>query len=686
MDSNLLLNRYVVQESLGSGSGGTVNLAWDTRIQRNVAIKRIPLPQNSNQAMAPGLEEARTAAQLHDSRIVNVYDFEIEGNEALLIMEFVDGMSLGTLMDRIPRKLDLDEIASVVQNVGKALQHAHQHHVLHLDVKPDNILINTSGQSKVTDFGIGKLASSRFVPAPNMQMPMQASSATGMYGAAVGGTIGYMPPEQIEGQNVTAKTDQWAFAVLIYELLVGENPFIASTFEQSLFELQNANIVVPSAANQNLSEEVDDILFRAMSLNPEDRYPSVAQFVSAIMPCLGEPKKGKTRLAKLTETLQDSITLGSPQDRMAVLRKLSLGSPADNAQDTEYIEDELEETVATNGKWYRDRGNSARYDSTNSDPASSEFENDPRAHLSHAADESYDECLPAKELPQIKNCISKRAAKVITRVVGGIACAIITFIGMCGLACIDEQASFDFLQNGPAALFLTSNFALPTITIIAVCAIAAVGALWPRFGSFAALIVLGVGTIASGYMANGVVILATSAIWWAFVGRLSNEASNCCLLAPCLGIISLAYMQPILCGWCLDLKKAILTSIMGVVLMVTLFPITGGGDIFACTLQFAPHNTANDLAASSVYGKTWVWINAVGWIASTVVMWLLAKHGNKLLSLMGIALATAIIVVSRGLGAMTGGIVGQTFSPVAVAALALPLVAMAFVIWMCDDA
>ncbi len=686
MEANLLLNRYVVQEGLGSGSGGTVNLAWDTRIQRNVAIKRIPLPPNSNQVMAPGLEEARTAAQLHDSRIVNVYDFEIEGNEALLIMEFVDGMSLGTLMDRIPRKLDLDEIASVVQNVGKALQHAHQHHVLHLDVKPDNILINTSGQSKVTDFGIGKLASSKFIP--NMQMPTQVTDLTAMYGAAAGGTIGYMPPEQIEGQNVTAKTDQWAFAVLIYELLVGENPFIATTFEQSLFELRNANIVVPSATNIELSEDVDDILFRAMSLNPEDRYSSIAQFVSAIMPYLGEPKKGKTRLAKLTETLQDPITLGSPQDRMAALKKLSLvpsieneedvydAYGADNAADAD---DAADETISTDGKWYNDK-RSLTSSKDDEDTGSQ------RQRLSYTPDESYDERLPAKELPQIKNCISPKAAKVITKVVGGLACAIVSFIGMCGLMCIDEQISTGVLQNGLAAIFSSTNFALPTITIIVSGAMAAAGALWPRFGSFASLIVLGVGTIAAGYTANGAVILATSAIWWAFVGRLSNEASNCCLLAPCLGVISLAYMQPILCGWCLDFKKAILTSVMGIVLMVTLFPITGGGDIFACTLQFAPHNTANDLAASSVYGKTWVWINAAGWIASTAAMWLLAKHGNKLLSLMGIAFATAIIVVSRGLGAITGGIVGQIFSPIAVAALALPFVAMAFVIWMCDDA
>ena len=689
MDSGLLLNRYVIQESLGSGSGGTVNLAWDTRIQRNVAIKRIPLPQGSNPAVAPGLEEARTAAQLHDSRIVNVYDFEIEGNEALLIMEFVDGMSLGSLMDRIPRKLDLDEIASLVQNVGKALQHAHQHHVLHLDVKPDNILIDTSGQSKVADFGIGKLASSRFAPAPHRMKAanvaddrgsfsetgadigpdgataLMADTAgadtaiAGSFGAAAGGTIGYMPPEQIEGLDVTAKTDQWAFAVLVYELIVGENPFVAPTFEQSLFELQNANIVVPSAVERGLDEGADDVLFRAMSLDPEDRYTSVAKFVSALMPYLGDPKAGRTRMGKLTETLQDSIALGSPQERMAALRRMSLGQRGDeSAEDSARTADEEWDSPAEDSM---QDGRPGRYGSA-------------LKTRGRAADESYDQRMPARELPRIRDCITRKAARIITKIAGAASCMMLTFLGASGFAA----------QGGLADMLASSGLAMPVLAAIAACSAAAVGFLWPRFGSAVALVVLGAGAISAGYTPNGAVLLAASSIWWAFVGRFDDVASNCAMLAPCLGAISMAYMQPLLCGWCLGMKKAVLTSVLGAALMVTLFPITGCGDLFACGLRFASHSTTVDLAASSAYGQTWVWIDAAGWVAATVAMQLLAKHGNKALSLAGAAAATAIMVVSRALGAMTGGIVGETFSPVAVAALALPFLAMALAVWMHD--
>ncbi len=681
----LLLNRYVVQESLGSGSGGTVNLAWDTRIQRNVAIKRIPLPHDSHQAMAPGLEEARTAAQLHDSRIVNVYDFEIEGDEALLIMEFVDGMSLGALMDRIPRKLNLDEIASVVQNVGKALQHAHQHHVLHLDVKPDNILVDTSGTSKVTDFGIGKLASSRFVPrlaglgagadagndAPDGDDAPEAPLAThipGMYGAAVGGTIGYMPPEQIEGLEVTARTDQWAFAVLVYELIVGENPFVAPTFDQSLSELRSARIVIPSATDPSLDPAIDDVLFQAMSLDPGDRFTSVEKFVSALMPFLGDPKTGKSRMGKLVETLQDDVALGSPQERMAALRRKSLGLPDDNAENvpqgadpgsTEELDDGDGATAKT-----RVRGRSRSRDTAKR----------ARQTQGRAADESYDQRMPAKELPQIRNCISPKAARVVARVASAASCTVVGLLGVNGLA---SAAMMD-------QALASTGLALPLITAIVACAVGAVGALWPRVGSAAALALLGAGTIAAGYVANGAIALAISAIWWAFIGRLDGVAATCGLAAPCLGCISMAYMQPLLCGWCLELRDAVLTSVLGAALMITVFPITGASDIFASGLAFASHSTATDLAASNVYAQPWVWIDAAGWVASTVAMRLLAKHGNKALCLAGSAAAMAIIVVSRALGATTGGIAGEAFSPMAVAAMAVPLAAMLLAVWMHD--
>ena len=166
----------------------------------------------------PGLDEARTAAMLSDPSIVAVYDFEIQDSTAYLIMEYVEGMTLTELLRDHDDRLTLDVVAAVFEAVAHALEVAHENGVLHLDIKPDNILINASGQVKVTDFGLATLA-----------------DAQG-FGVAGGGTIGYMPLEQMRQENLDARCDEWALASVTYEMLAGENPFLAP----NLFQAQEA--------------------------------------------------------------------------------------------------------------------------------------------------------------------------------------------------------------------------------------------------------------------------------------------------------------------------------------------------------------------------------------------------------------------------------------------------------------
>ena len=151
----------------------------------------------------PGLDEARTAAMLSDPNIVAVYDFEIQDSTAYLIMEYVEGMTLTELLRDHDAELTLDIVAAVFDGVAHALEVAHENGVLHLDIKPDNILINHAGQVKVTDFGLATLA-----------------DASG-FGPAGGGTIGYMPLEQMRQENLDARCDEWALASVTYEMLAG---------------------------------------------------------------------------------------------------------------------------------------------------------------------------------------------------------------------------------------------------------------------------------------------------------------------------------------------------------------------------------------------------------------------------------------------------------------------------------
>lgn len=328
--SRLILNRYAPLAEAGSGGFGTVHVAWDTRIQRKVAIKCISLddlvlagagpagsgdpqrtvrlggmegwetqpidasdgvevtgaPDDYAAAMraylhVPGLDEARTAALLNDASIVSVYDFEVQGNTAYLIMEYVEGPTLAQLMGEHGEELTLDIVAAVFDGVARALEVAHANQVLHLDIKPDNILIDRKGQVKVTDFGLARLA------------------GAGGFGSAAGGTIGYMPPEQMRGELLDARCDEWALASVTYEMLAGENPFLADTLAHAEEAVEEAELVLPSLCWDDLDEQADDVLFYALDPDREERYDTVADFAEEMRKFLGDPKQGRRQLASL---------------------------------------------------------------------------------------------------------------------------------------------------------------------------------------------------------------------------------------------------------------------------------------------------------------------------------------------------------------------------------------------------
>lgn len=299
-NEDLLLDRYVVLDEAGSGAFGSVVLAWDTRIQRRVAIKCMPLEDNESlpsqgasilvderpfdTSRVAGLDEARTAAMLSDASIVSVYDFEVSNNMAYLILEYVDGMALADLLAQYPDEINADIVAYVFKTVAHALTVAHKHHVLHLDIKPENVLIDRQGQVKVTDFGLARLA-----------------TESG-YGIATGGTIGYMPPEQMTGQELDERCDQWALASLTYEMISGGNPFIVDKLRDAEDAIYDAELVIPSLCMDGLDADIDDILFCALDPDPQERYDSVKDFAEQLQPCLGSTRKGKNALKRLVGT------------------------------------------------------------------------------------------------------------------------------------------------------------------------------------------------------------------------------------------------------------------------------------------------------------------------------------------------------------------------------------------------
>lgn len=351
----VILDRYRVLEVAGKGGYGTVCVAWDTRIKRRVAVKCLPLPDDIVRAIAeatydnridrstlnnpydaeenpsvslldetpfnesaarwedlavPGLEEARTAALLSDPTIVGVLDFEVQHDVAYLIMEYVEGMTLGAYLRQRGDDITADEIAAVVHDVACALSVAHENGVLHLDVKPDNMLINRQGHIKVTDFGLAELA-----------------GAFG-YGDAQGGTIGYMPLEQMAREPLDERCDQWAFASVIYEMIAGENPFRARDIPQAKRAIEQAELVLPSLCLEGIDAAADDIIFQALDPLRSERFDSVQEFAAELAPLIGSPEKGRSQLAhEVTRALDDTGEQLDPQAAVRVAKQVVRSLP-----------------------------------------------------------------------------------------------------------------------------------------------------------------------------------------------------------------------------------------------------------------------------------------------------------------------------------------------------------------------
>lgn len=223
---------------------------------------------------------------MSDANIVTVYDCAVEDSTAYVIMEYIEGKTLAQIIDEIDDNITLDVVAAVFTAVSHALEVAHGENTLHLDIKPENVIVNSKGVAKVTDFGLAAL------------MDATGSGTTG------GGTIGYMPLEQMRQEPLDVRTDEWALASLTYEMLTGSNPFFAPTLRAAEETIEDAELVLPSLCWDELEEEADDIMFAALDPEMDERFATVTEFAEALTPLLGNPKKGKKVLADIVKGVQ----------------------------------------------------------------------------------------------------------------------------------------------------------------------------------------------------------------------------------------------------------------------------------------------------------------------------------------------------------------------------------------------
>jgi serine/threonine protein kinase len=263
------VGRYHVIERLGQGGMAEVYKAYDTRLEREVALKVIRkdvIGSAFHDAMMKRFErEAKALARLSHPNIVQVHDFGSYKGAPYLVMEYLSG---GVLNLKVHGILAYAEAARLLAPVARALECAHEEGILHRDVKPANILMTRQGQPKLSDFGIAKL--------------LDMEGSTQLTGTNMGiGTPEYMAPEQWMGKPV-AQTDIYALGVVLYELVTGRKPYTADTPLAVMHKQMTDPLPRPRQFNPDLPEMVEQVLFKALAKNLQDRYTSMAEFAAVL--------------------------------------------------------------------------------------------------------------------------------------------------------------------------------------------------------------------------------------------------------------------------------------------------------------------------------------------------------------------------------------------------------------------
>jgi len=265
------LGRYEVLGELGQGAMGVVYKARDPLIDRVVAIKTINLGlamDEKEEYEGRFYQEAKAAGRLNHPNIVTIYDVGKSGNVAYIAMEFLEGRELRDIMND-SGMLPVDQVLDVVAQVALGLAYAHEHGIVHRDVKPSNIMLVRDGHVKITDFGIARMASSA------------VRTQTGM----VLGSPKYMSPEQVMGKEIDQRSDIFSLGVMLYEMLTGQAPFDGENVNAIMYQTLNVVPVPPDSLNPAVPEMVNFIVAKALTKRSEDRYQNAKDFAADLRTC-----------------------------------------------------------------------------------------------------------------------------------------------------------------------------------------------------------------------------------------------------------------------------------------------------------------------------------------------------------------------------------------------------------------
>lgn len=267
------LSRYEIRSKLGEGGMGEVYLAWDTRLDRKVALKILLAEVAANQeGMRRFVQEAKAASALNHPNILTIYEIDQTDSIEFIATEFIEGEMLRQRMRNAPLKIG--EVLDVAAQIASALAAAHSAGIVHRDIKPENIMLRHDGIVKVLDFGLAKLTERPPINSVDSEAQTRVVVATDP--GVVMGTAIYMSPEQARGLNVDARTDIFSLGVLIYEMVTGRLPFDGSNTNEILGSILSDKEHAPLARfARQVPAELERIVDKALRKDREERYQTI---------------------------------------------------------------------------------------------------------------------------------------------------------------------------------------------------------------------------------------------------------------------------------------------------------------------------------------------------------------------------------------------------------------------------
>lgn len=257
------IGRYLAKQEIGQGGMATVYLGEDPKIKRDVAIKLFNYEafKGDKTTLELFYKEAESAGKLSHPNIVTIYDIGEDKGIPYIVMEYLEGKSLASLLEH-SFHFSFEDALDITIQLCSALEYAHKKRVIHRDIKPGNIILLSDGTIRLTDFGIAKVI---------------GSSSKKDLGSKVG-TPGYMSLEQIDDKPVDYRTDIFSSGIIFYELLTAKRAFKGKTLEEMRRKIIKMDLIPPSQKDRTIPVETDEVVFRAIASNPEERYQKISEF------------------------------------------------------------------------------------------------------------------------------------------------------------------------------------------------------------------------------------------------------------------------------------------------------------------------------------------------------------------------------------------------------------------------